>query len=433
MQLHEHTVKQALETLSWPKLKAALDVVQFDVTVADELAGLVLRSSGLLLKRPDLEKTGTRAKLFDEILHYATARGGDVCAEELRTAFQTMELVDWGYQGILEMLTGCDVSKLAPKVRAAACIERTAIEYADVVRRTNKAVASLPEFFDPNNPVLQGEHGVTFTPDGATTMLVETLTMSLIMESYSNKWIAAKDDDRIILPAWHGVDDKQRYMSGSTGMLAAFWRIWQRVEERRRYFGGTLKKYVPPERPPWLGPDFPQDATVVAFEPQIDWEAVDFVANERLNSILFQNYMRLLTMTQAVDNEAGIDGKAGLLPHAYVCVAEAHAGAALSDLLGFAVHEDQTRYAGLCLVEWLRGFAVLQCMAERAWAGAVGDWKSLVQYVNRDELSAVLERLGLSPQAALEFIRGATLRRSSRDLFDCPLIAVSPSTISTKQ
>lgn len=424
MQLHEHSVKQALEALSWPKLKEALDAVQFDAGVADELAGLVLRSSGLLLKRPDPARTMTRRKLFDQILEYATERGGKDCADKLRAAADTMELIDRGYQGILEMLAACDVSKLAPDARAAACIERTAIEYADVVRRTKEAVASLPEFFDPNNPVLQGEGGVTFTPDGATSMLVETLTMALIMESYRNQWVAAKDDDRIVLPPWHEADDQQRYMAGSTGILAAFWRIWQRVEERRRYFGGTLKEYVPPERPQWLGPDFPADATVIALDPDMEWEAIDFVANERLNAVLFQNYMRLLTMTNALGNEAGIEGTAALLPDAFVSVAEAHGGAALRDLLGFAVHEDQERYAGLRLVEWLRGFAVLQCMAERAWDNSAGEWKALVQFIKRSDLAAVLERLGLPPQAALELIRRATLRRSSRDLFDCPLIAV---------
>ena len=422
MRLHEHSVKQALEALSWPKLRAGLDAVQFDTEVVVELAGLVLRSTGLLLKRPDPDRTKKRTELFEEILQYAAERGTD--SAKLREALQTIELIDRGYQGILLMLDACDVSKLAPEVRAAACIERTAIEYAEVARRTKEAEASLPEFFDPNNPVLQGEDGITFTPDGATSMLVETLTMSLIMESYTNKWVAGKDDDRIVLPKWQSADEKQRYMAGSTGILAAFWRIWQRIEERRRYFGGTLKEYVPPERPPWLQPDFPQDATVIALEPEMDWEAIDFVANERVNAVLFQNYMRLLTMTNALDKEAGIEGKVPLLPEAYVCVAEAHAAWALSDLLAFPVHEDQERYAGLRLLEWLRGFAVLQSMADEAWDASGGKWQSLVQFLKRGDLTAALERLGLPPQAAAEFVKRTTLRRSSRDLYDCPLIAV---------
>lgn len=422
MRLHEHSVKQALEALSWPKLKAALDTVQFDAAVAEELAGLVLRCTRLLLKRSDPERAKKRTELFERSLQYVADRGADPA--KLREAQQTIELIDRGYQGILQMLDASDVSKLAPEVRVAACIERTAIEYAEVMRRMKKAEASLPEFFDPNNPVLLGEEGITFTPDGATSLLVETLTMSLIMESYPTKWIAGKDDDRIVLPKWQSANDKQRYMAGSTGMLAAFWRIWQRIEERRRYFGGTLNEYAPPARPPWLEPDFPQDATVVALEPEMDWEAVDFVANERVNAVLFQNYMRLLTMTNALDKEAGIEGTVPLLPDAFVCVAEAHAAWALSDLLAFAVHEDEGRYAGLRLLEWLRGFAVLQCMADRAWDKSGGKWQSLVQFLKRSDLRAALERLGLSPQAAQEFIKLATLRRSSRDLYDCPLIAV---------
>ena len=213
-------------------------------------------------------------------------------------------------------------------------------------------------------------------------------------------------------------------MAGSTGILAAFWRVWQRIEERRRYFGGSLKEYAPPDRPAGFPPGFPEDATVVVLEPEMEWEAVDFVANERLNSVLFQNYMHLVNATNAVDREAGIDGQSALLPDAYVSLAEAHAGAALSELLGYAIHEDQERYAGLRLVEWLRGFAVLQCMAEKAWDESSHSPGSLIQFTKRIELAVRFERLGFTPEAALEFVRRATLRRSSRDLFDCPLIAV---------
>ena len=207
MQLHEHSVKQALEALSWSELKPELDAVQFDAAVADELAGLVLRSTGLLLRRPHPARASARSRMLESIAEYAANRGGAECAAKLRAAFDTIALIDRGYHGILDMLERCDVSKLPPEVRAAACIDRTAIEYAEVIRRMHEAVASLPELIDAPNPVLQGEGGITFTPDGAVNMLVETLTMSLVMESYRNGWVA-KDDDRVVLPAWREVDDQ---------------------------------------------------------------------------------------------------------------------------------------------------------------------------------------------------------------------------------
>lgn len=423
MSLHEQSVKEALEALSWEKLIVELNAVQFDGTVADELSGFVLRSTGLLLKRSDASRTSARSRLFQNVADYCANRGGPECAGKLRTAFDTIELIDRGYHGILDMLERCDVSKLAPEVRASACIDRTAIEYAEVMKRAQEAVLSLPELFDAQNPVLQGEDGATFSTDGAVNVLVETLTMALVMESYRNGWVA-KDDDRVILPAWRDVDDQQRYMAGSTGILAAFWRVWQRVEERRRYFGGSLKEYVPPNRPPNFPPEYPEDATIIVLEPDMKWEVVDFVANERVNSYLFQNFMHLIHSTNVVDRETGIDGQAVLLPDAFVSTAEVHAGIAMSELLGFAIHEDQQRYAGLRLVEWLRGFAILQCLAEQAWDASSGTPESLIQFTTRAELAARLGRLGFAPDTALEFIRRATLRRSSRDMFDCPLIGV---------
>ena len=128
MQLREHSVKQALEALSWEKLKVELDAVQFDATVADEVAGLVLRSTGLLIKRSDPERAAAPARLFERVLQYAAERGAKGLADRLHAVLETIELIDRGYQGILEMLAGCDISKLAPEVRASACSSQTLVK-----------------------------------------------------------------------------------------------------------------------------------------------------------------------------------------------------------------------------------------------------------------------------------------------------------------
>ena len=68
--------------------------------------------------------------------------------------------------------------------------------------------------------------------------LSASVAMTLIMEGYINKWF---DGDTVVLPEFVAVDDDVRFQSGSTQVLAMAWSQWQRVEKRRRFFGGDLR------------------------------------------------------------------------------------------------------------------------------------------------------------------------------------------------
>lgn len=69
---------------------------------------------------------------------------------------------------------------------------------------------------------------------------------------------------------------------------------------------------------------------------------------------------------------------------------------------------------------WIRGYATLRCLADERYtqSGKSG----LCFAVPRETLVAILDRVGLKDGAAETFIDQASLRASSRDLFDQPLI-----------
>lgn len=78
-------------------------------------------------------------------------------------------------------------------------------------------------------------------------------------------------------------------------------------------------------------------------------------------------------------------------------------------------------------MEWIRGYAVLQCLAEERYSQ---HGKSAINFVvPRVELVTLLERLGLKDGAAEKFVDRASLTMLSRDLFDQPLVRLDDGSL----
>lgn len=116
-----------------------------------------------------------------------------------------------------------------------------------------------------------------------------------------------------------------------------------------------------------------------------------------------------------------------LPPAGFVSAQEAHSDVSLSEILGYAIVDDQEQSCGLRLVEWVHGYAALQCLADERYSR---DGRSSLYFIEpRQTLVALLDRVGLKQGAAETFIDQASLRASSRDLFDQPLIRMQDGSL----
>jgi hypothetical protein len=99
----------------------------------------------------------------------------------------------------------------------------------------------------------------------------------------------------------------------------------------------------------------------------------------------------------------------------------------LSEILGYSIVDDQERPCGLRLVEWIRGYAALQCLAYERYSrnGKSGLYFGAL----RETLVGLLDRVGMKDRAAETFIDRASLQVSSRDLFDQPLIRMQDGSL----
>lgn len=137
--LSEGAVKDALDALSWPDLKAHLDGLDLHEILVKELLGHIRRCNRLLLKHPDPAREPRRDELLDKLADYLNDRLGDDARSWCERERATLRMIENGYRSILAFLANCEVSKLLPEVRVAAYLQRANAQYKDVSARVDAA------------------------------------------------------------------------------------------------------------------------------------------------------------------------------------------------------------------------------------------------------------------------------------------------------
>ena len=249
--------------------------------------------------------------------------------------------------------------------------------------------------------------------------------MTVLMEAYRNDWFV---DDLVVVPKLPPVGSDIRDESISTLEHALCWRQWQRLEKRRRFLGGELQVLSGSELPPGAPKE---TSTVFNYIPdqneRVDREFYDFIANVRLKDRLIQNYLEMEFETNITEKATGIKDGALLPPKEFVSTDEVNAGLALSELLGYSIADDLELPCGIRLIEWVRGFIVLKELAKTRTERPIRSGDDFAIVLSHDELVEILVVCGLDDRRARLFIERVSLHRSSRDMFDSPLIRIGQS------
>jgi hypothetical protein len=410
--MKEAAVRTALEKLSWPELSAHLEAELADHESVLEVLKHVQRCGALILKLPDAKREAQRDELLRSLELFVAERVGAQSAAFVQAEARLIRQIEIGYRGLLVTLEHSDVAGLDPIIRVAGILWRLSREYESLMAMRDRQLKQRKHFSHMFMP--KDESGQPFNLDGALSAMIEAASMTIKMEAYKNKWF--DDRGRVVLSHLPKVDENAIDLAGITAVLALCWRTWERTEERRRYIGGKLVVYEESDLPNWA----PEGATrAIEYQPESEWELVDYIANERLHDRLTQTYMEMMTVTSLPDLGKGLDNPLPLGPGNFVSSGEAHSAVSLSEILAFDITADEDRPGGLRLLEWLRGYATLQALAERRGGEGIDN---LVIPISSDLLHTTLERVSLDVQATDIFIERATFAQSSWDLFDQPLL-----------
>ena len=417
LDLSEGIVKSAFENLNWPALKLHLDSTAFDEDALDWTLGHLRRTGQLINKYPNAKAEAKRNTFFEMFAAYIQERLGDGAKSRLAIEVDLINRVEVGYRAILTNLDHSEITNRPPADRVAAYIARTLTQCALVAAEVKKALVQNQGVEPQPRFLLETQENEKYCPDTAVGTFVEILSMTLHMEAYKNNWFDAADC--IALPELPNVAPEDLYIAGANEVWAQFWRRWERTEERYRYLGGKLNQVVAPNLPRWCPASTDE---LLVYTPPEDM-FYEYASNDRLAGYLSQSFMDMMMETNIATKKTGIRNGSRLIPASFVSEMEAHAAVALSENLGYSISSDQDRPGGLRLVELLRGYAVIQELAEEHRSVNLSAPDRLLT-ITQCELSKILERCGLNTQAANDFIVRATFKRRSRDLFDCPLIKI---------
>lgn len=384
-----------------------------------KLERFLLRSGELVCKLPNPPRAAKRDIFVQTVLAHVVSLGQPESIERIRGVFEVQAIVQSGYTTLRAALDTAPTRSRPPEEQAAIALARIS-DYGDIMRRDAETARSDPaEPLNLNNEALGiDETGQPYSIDGVTGALLADLRLVLVMLGHEASWFDAHGT--LQLPTGIDLSGALSEQGQPVQVLAAFWRRWERLEQRRRYWGGDWKIVPLTLNGRLTGPQVPE---VLVYQGP-DEELFDWAANARSKEVSIQAFARsLIGGLKVGPGKGGPDAPPlPLAPAAAIREHEVNGAAYLANVLGQNIVDDQRQFAGLRLVEWLRGYAALGLFADDAIDAQTSLDRHLLSF-DPGALQRRLEQAGLAPEAAAIFLGHASLNAKAHDLFDMPIIA----------
>tara|TARA_R110001599_G_scaffold157838_2_gene344201 strand:- start:4443 stop:6560 length:2118 start_codon:yes stop_codon:yes gene_type:complete len=419
--LSQKSVHSALKSMKWAALKSHLDTLDFDARIGTKLLGLILRSERVICPHPNPARQHARTVLLTEIEAYARARNFSELAAEYAALNVLIGDIETGYTTLLEQRALLPMAKQKAAERVIGVMRLAAQASIRLSKAANDKLSEDQAFTaDVANVELDG---VKVNIDAVNTSMVIAATMTLLIEAHQAGWFDVEGIVR--LPDCPTPDDTKRDECEPGVISALSWRNWKRNEERVRFLGAQLKSYTFPDMPAWTTQEH-RKATEF-YPDENGFEVLDHIANKRLERNLLQAFFEMVGETNMADLATGLKPPLEIKPGLLVSAEEGHAGVMLCHALSRPIMLDEREYFGLRIVEWLRGYAVLQEYVREKSTDI--EPETLLILAAETDLTSLLRDFGLSDEKANNFLKHLRFRRSSRDLFDHPVIQLTEGNV----
>lgn len=426
--LMKKTVKKAIDSCDWGMLEKHIESIEASHDDIAVLCEMILRNQSLICRYTQKDDECTKGSFIDKVYIYIAGRYGVDAAKGIDDCRVLITLIETGYRIINSML-----EERRMGLPGSEQIISGTISYAfRVYNAIMGAVASSQGdegILDLRRDIcLQDRDGTKYNPDSVIEFMSSCVANTIAREASINGWSRG---DIIVLPVLPVLpvttDETLRAAERIQSVIVALTQ-WRRMEERRRYIGGSLEILI---RDVKAQSEKTKPNILLSYTklPNVEpcCEEYDYIANTRLKERLTQSYMQLAVATNVRCKITGIFKGAKLPPDDIVSVDELHAILFIEDILGYSILEDRERPGGIRIIEWIRGYAVLQCMVQESIDSETEAGRAIGPYIERNDLLDNLEKNGLAKDAARRLIDLLSLHKSSSDLFDCPLIAIESS------
>ena len=407
-------LKNLIRQLNFKKIKHSLDALPATDDAFMRIARFIYHTDTIVRRRPGDDGI-KRDKFLSEIADYYESRGVAIARDTIAEMRVHLLKIDYGYVEIHSVVAQLDSAKLSAEERISGMFA----VLDDVIRKTldhtdKKAEASAGVMGPERN--LRDDEGNEYDPNALIHALSIASGDVLMLEAYTKQWF--DEDARINIPDLPSPSDEASKAVEANLANARTWRLWKNVDERVRHLGGTLEQYSD-NLPDWaknVRTHVPNIEIFFEFKPEVVAEQYDILANERFDTITKQNLLKLFRETNAAKKVAKNRDKVPLPPRGLVSMDEAISAISISHFT--KINTLTSSAGGLLLSERLRGYAVLQLLVVELEK----EQKTFFPRVSHARLLQELERCGLNDTVAQTFLKKATFSKTSKDLYDHPLI-----------
>lgn len=380
-----------------------------DTADVHRVPALILRSGVVQTMRDD-DRSMRRDIALAELATGLRDRHGDEAGAAAESAGRLIAIIERGYLAVSEELDAM-LAGAPPEEWLWAVLDRAAdlVDWSlgEIDRR-----ASATPMIDGSVFALPNGDGGDYRADELIAMVDATTSMCVRMLAARHGWYDR--DGAIILPRRPN-PMSPKVNAAKLTRLSEIWEMWRRMETGARFLGCALNETE----------DSGQTVrSMKSTREAMDWRFLAHIAHEQLSVEITSVFNQMVHRENAHLDAVGIDGSAPLMPAALVSATEVYAYHALDVLLAVEPREDTSQYLGLTLVEWLRGYSIIERLAMVA-GRSDGAASRLLIHLDEADLKRRLVKLGLSADKAKRFVSNVTFGRGSGDIVDDPIIRIA--------
>ena len=378
----------------------------------EDVVDALWKSESLLDKHENKKNWPTRRRAFIDTVAGALASLDAEAAASLTALTEVLDTVDANFAKILEQTRKTAGAALPPLTQVAAATVFASQMLEMLEQGAQQDMGEGPELRVKHNFSIGGR---IVNPDAELFGVLKAMGSTVLLLAYQHGWLNAAGEvvlpDALLRPSAADIEAVQSVLS-----FAAAWSGWERAQVRARFAHRTFEHVAPPY-PPIVPSGF---TSILDVEPNHDVELVDFIANARLLARTNQQYFEMLAHLPQ-DPEPSLDARTPLAPAGFVSFEEKHGLYTLYEYYAYDVQNDTKKYAGLTLMEWLRGYAILRRLAAGpVLRAAEHGFPQLAEA----EIVGYLTRGGLSEAAARTFVGYCCLTSRRSDIYDHPFIRI---------
>jgi hypothetical protein len=416
---NEEKMNRVLRAFDWAAVLAMLSDQSLDSL--RKLLSSVWQSGCLIrLHSFSAEEDKRRSKMIDELKSFSTRIGGAQATKYIEFIVHQVEITELALAEIEGTLNEDEYSALLPSQQAWSALKWAAREMLDVHRQMQAGLENYREgdvvLLDPLTLRVDKEHGYG-SAAGRVNQLSSTLANTLRMLGHRNGWAAS---GKFALPA--RIEPHQDHLSAAA-RIARLGDVWQAIVDESKYHRFWAGHFEVREA------DEEQKATLPGLENVIvsakterdrrdDIRISEYIAFNRMQRkqlVVFQNIAHSSAKERIKNPRAEV---VALAPKELVSDLEMVTLYMLDLDMHFNPIKNTTTFGGLTILEWLRGY----CILEECYAGDSLEASDGIIQIDAAEFRISLERAGLCGSKANTFIERVTFQAGRRDLYDAPLL-----------